>query len=541
MSISSHGPTVASYVGAFWPSQVWTDLSAWPPDVFALTNLVLDHTDAYRLAVSPPPGSRWPPVPNWGSLVTTAAEEWTTAAVHARQPLPEAVNRFWRVLMGHADTPLAALRAGKEPALAEALLTLHAMADEACRGLAWPPATSTEGRFEQAAWSLLAERGSLSHIDPTRVRITPKTHSAARGITIRSLSRYLALIYESIDVRWRRMEPLRPIGLRRRNFNLLLVPWPLEIEAGAFRPTGGPLANMDPSAFGFFSFDPGTPLDLGRLRRLVEEARRRVGRVDSVIFPEAAVDEREVPAIEGVLADLGVLSLFAGVRTKETASGLGGNYVHLSVRTHDGWESYQQPKHHRWCLDRPQIRQYHLSHVLDPSRQWWEAIDLPPRTLEIVDVGGGGVVAPLVCEDLARMDEVADVLRRIGPSLVVAVLLDGPQLPQRWPCRYAGVLADEPGSAVLTLSSLGMVARSRPAGRTRSRVVAMWNDPISGPHQIELGRGASGVLITASVEARTVWTADGRRHEQTTPSVSLSGIQQLRASRSPVGEVSRVS
>lgn len=69
----------------------------------------------------------------------------------------------------------------------------------------------------------------------------------------------------------------------------------------------------------------------------------------------------------------------------------------------------------------------------------------------------------------------ADVLRRVGPSLVVGLLLDGPQLPQRWPARYATVLADEPGSAVLTLTSFGMVARSRPPGRTRSRAVALWS------------------------------------------------------------------
>ena len=56
---------------------------------------------------------------------------------------------------------------------------------------------------------------------------------------------------------------------------------------------------------------------------------------------------------------------------------------------------------------------------------------------------------PVGREDLARLDEVADLVRRIGPSLIIAVLLDGPQLATRWPCRYASIVADDPGSSGL--------------------------------------------------------------------------------------------
>lgn len=530
--------TIASYFGAFSSTHSWSELCTWPPDVFALTNLVLDHTEAYRFAVSPPPGSHWPPVPGWEHLVAKAGEEWRDTAGGWRSNIPEAVAKYWDVVEEHLDAPLSAVRSGDERELHEALLTLHAMSDEACRGLTGPLNSSPGGVFEQRAWELLGKNGSLSNIDPTRVRITPKTHSAARGITIRSLSRYLALAYESIEVHWHRIEPLEPIGPERRDFNMLLAPWPLEIRAEAFGPCEGPLQNMDPRAFGFFGFQPRTPLDFGSLTRLVEVAKTKVARIDALILPEGAVEAGEVAPVEDLMADLGVLSLFIGVREAATENRLGRNYVHVSVRTQGGWESYRQPKHHRWCLDGPQIRQYHLSRALDPSKLWWEAIELPARTLEIIDVGGAGMTAPLVCEDLARMDEVADLLRRIGPSLVVALLLDGPQLPQRWPCRYANVLADEPGSAVLTLSSLGMVTRSRPAGMKRSRVVALWSDPISGPRQIELGRGCHGVLITASVEPMTVWTADGRCHDRNTPSVTLYDVHQLKIQRARMDRLS---
>jgi hypothetical protein len=123
---------------------------------------------------------------------------------------------------------------------------------------------------------------------------------------------------------------------------------------------------------------------------------------------------------------------------------------------------------------------------------------------------------------------VADVLRRIGPTVVFSLLLDGPQLPQRWSSRYASVLADEPGSAVLSLTSFGMVTRSTPPGCRRSRAVAMWSEPGTGLRQLDLAPGASGILITTSVDWRTVWTADGRRHDDATPTVTLTGVEQVR-------------
>ena len=84
-----------------------------------------------------------------------------------------------------------------------------------------------------------------------------------------------------------------------------------------------------------------------------------------------------------------------------------GNYLHFGVATSTGWKRYEQDKHHRWCLDDRQIRQYHLTRSLEPKRLWWEAIDISERTLHVIDVGGGITTVPLVCEDLARLDEVA--------------------------------------------------------------------------------------------------------------------------------------
>ena len=43
--------------------------------------------------------------------------------------------------------------------------------------------------------------------------------------------------------------------------------------------------------------------------------------------------------------------------------------------------------------------------------------------------------------------------------------------------------------------------------------------------------GASGILLRATAQRKTVWTADGRRHERSTPSLALAEVRQLRVRR----------
>jgi hypothetical protein len=527
--------SLASYLEAFGSLPGWDDLPWWPPDVFCACNLILDHTEAYRFAVAPPAGRRWPPTPDWNDRVAAAARSWRDAVSSGASAavLPDFVQRHWTVLSRARDLPLAEIASGEAWGVTETLLTLHALADEACAGLGTSEPTPDGTTLEERAWTMLTTRGSLSRVPPRRVSIVPKTNFAARGITIRSMSRYLALCYESVEVRWRRVDSeIRAMARTAgpRQFRVLLVPWPLSVRSEDFRSVSNPLDNMDPEVFGFFEFAPQQTLDRAFLASLVQAAVDQDGHVDAVMLPEDAVTPDEIEVLEDVLAEHGGTFLVAGVRQPPSEGSFGRNYVHFGIHADEGWQRYQQDKHHRWCLDGGQIRQYHLCRALDPHRLWWEAIDIPSRSLHVIDVGGGATAAPLVCEDLARMDEVADLLRRIGPSVVLALLLDGPQLVTRWPSRYAGVLADEPGSAVLTLTSFGMVRRSRPPGLPLSRVIALWDDTVNGVDEIALAPGAQAVLLTTTVEPKTVWTADGRRHEGV-PNVVLSGVRQVRGAR----------
>jgi hypothetical protein len=107
----------------------------------------------------------------------------------------------------------------------------------------------------------------------------------------------------------------------------------------------------------------------------------------------------------------------------------------------------------------------------------------------------------------------------------------GPQLKARWSGRYATVLADDPGSSVLTLTSLGMATLCRPFGtHTPSRNIALWKDPkTGGPHEITLPEGAAAIVLTISAEFAEEWSADGRSDGGSTGYPTLTGIHPVYA------------
>src|SRR5262249_7918878 len=134
------------------------------------------------------------------------------------------------------------------------------------------------------------------------------------------------------------------------------------------------------------------------------------------------------------------------------------------------------------------------------------------------------------CEDLAQIDNVVEVIRSVGPTGVLTPLLDGPQLSSRWAARYASVLADDPGSAVLTLTSFGMVERCRPHGRDSSRVVALRKDPVRRLREIKLEPGAQGVLLTLCGSRTARRSVDGRRPVDNATEYFDVAVHQVRAS-----------
>ena len=537
--------TLASAWHAVAGIPVTEELLAWPPDVFALTEVILQRSEAFRFVLSPPADVRWPParLAHWSDAVIDAGREWSGWVADQHGDVPQLLAEEWGVLVDGAEIPLEHLAQGREWRTCEALLTLHAIADEACAGLgvAAERADGKGCRYRARGRELLARTGSMARIGSQFMRVLPKVRTPPTGRA--SFSRYACVQGPGLEARWHKM-PARHAGTDTRSeyVNYLLLPWPLRVRESDFRPLDGSVQRMARDPFGFFEFAPSERLDLDLVERTLIAARDEVGSVDVVVLPESAVDESEIADLEAVLDRQGVIYLTAGVRQRSRQPGrFPASWVHTGVNPRlekggplptgpgEQWFHIRQNKHHRWSLDESQIYQYHLGGALHPHIRWWEAIDVPRHSIQFVQVGEQITVVSLVCEDLAQNDDVAEVIRSVGPTVVITVLLDGPQLTSRWAARYASVLADDPGSAVLMLTSFGMVQRSRPHQHDASRIIAMWKDPVQGCREIPLEAGAHGVLLTACGDRTTRRSADGRWPVDTGTHYFDVAVHQVRA------------
>jgi hypothetical protein len=306
----------------------------------------------------------------------------------------------------------------------------------------------------------------------------------------------------------------------------------MEIVPAQFRvaqPLPAEMSNM-PDHFGFFTFDHRTPKVsvVDAVKALYGAARDEIGRVDGVVLPELALSDSEHDDVRDYVLGQGSF-LVSGVGAPSQApTSRGQNRVCLDLPF---TQPFSQQKHHRWKLDSSQISQYALGGRLDPERDWWEHIDLEDRRFVFASIHSDMVLSVLICEDLARPDPVADLMRAVGPNLAIALLMDGPQTGNRWAARYATTLADDPGCSVLSVTSFGMARLSRPRrGDSKPRVVALWKDAKSGEAQeISIDEGAGGLVLSLSMRHVEEWTADGRSDEGNAIHPVLSGVHCVKS------------
>jgi hypothetical protein len=495
------------------------DPPAWPPDAFAITGLLLQRAGGYRLALS-----QWPPFKGWEKHVRRAGDAWRSSW-NRRQSATKELRALWKKLLEYNDTLLDSICHERE--LCETLLQIYATADAASYAVGLPTSSAEDHDqfYEHGAELLLmGERGSTlcESVHTTRVRVLPKMHTPQTGLTIRSFSHHLALCgTDEMRPEWA-MVASNP---ERHRLNLLLFPWPYTIKRDQFENVPGRITM--PDLFGCFEYHPLAPgnAPAEKLDELLQKSEKMGLRIDVVILPELSLTLPQYEKVSEVAVKHKAF-LLAGVAAAVPPSTDIGNYVCFDMplpRTRYTVKG-SQAKHHRWRLDKSQIERYRLEKILRPNRFWWEHIPVEERCLYIFAMRPWLTFSVLICEDLARPDPAGEVLRAVGPNLVVALLLDGPQLPQRWSSRYAMALADDPGSSVLTLTSLGMAQLS---GRTKaSRTIGLWKDGQSGPvRPIQLPKKKEAVVLEINIKEVEEFTADGRSDGR------AAGIPTLKAMR----------
>jgi hypothetical protein len=534
----------------------WTTCPVWPPDVFAVAAVIVSRSGCYlrRRYSSYTPGS----------FCSDAYRERVVAVGRAWRDgpgLPAEVQQLWAGLVSRESVELSPPEeqdaGGLSDDLADVAMQLLAISDEAATGMGFWYTDTTLNPFVRLVMKehkllLEASLGGMPvtvdrllpnlpislciGVPPTEVCIQPKTRTAQVGCTLRSLSHNLALLPPRGEVKANWM--MR--GAYEQDdsaLNLLLVPFPFDVPQRSFVATG----HACPGEAEFFGIDQlwlekssGATIDPDELKHFVLALIDQCpARVHGVVFPEIALDGSLAEELALALrAETGIEFLIAGVKTE--SFGEKRNEVYTRILPEE--MAWTQAKHHRWRIDGAQIAMYDL-HDLDRRKRWWEDIELggdEGREVVFWPVRHGAIIGSLICEDLARIEPVHHVFRAVGPNLVIALLMDGPQLERRWPGKCSTALSEDPGSSVLTLTSLGLVRRAeRMDPQTRSYKVALWRDSSGGARELELARGAHALFLQCMVGREETWTLDGRSDDRDSISITLNKASDVALQNPP--------
>jgi hypothetical protein len=546
----------------------WDNVCRWPPDLFAVTASLAERSGLYS---GHPFTAYWDAnfllTPEFVREVQMHGAKWAADGVP-----PAEVQKYWETLIvDFSDRPLddsdSATSTWKF-----IVVKLLAICDEACAGAGFPPqlaspptgggALSTDTSkipyLIYVEFKNLIEREELTKsgktvpkalvpvlpflpnslcmmAPPSSCCVQPKTNTPTVGCTLRSLTHHLALLPSigTVATHWvmshdkHSNDERAPIEL----CNLLLVPFPYVLNGKCFGATAGDPFNGSRS----FKLSPDwldgvTVEDFAAfLVALTVQSNLEGATVHGIVFPETALTKSFANELAGLLAaQLPSLELLICGTVSVEDGECRNNAAMYRLAQGVAAQGVFQSKHHRWCLEADQIRRYNLGQVLDPRYRWWEEIEVSDRRCYVTLFREGATLSVLVCEDLARYDPVLPAMNAIGPNLVIALLMDGPQLLHRWPGRYATVLADDPGSSVLTLTSLGMVSRSAMPGEPTHREIALWKDPTGAAEAIKLPFGDHAVLLTLTSRAVEQFTSDGRGDEGNSIKFRLGAAKGVR-------------
>jgi hypothetical protein len=518
----------------------WEHAPNWPPDLFAVAATIVDMSGVYSDrryggGISPPGFFD----KKYVSKIRKYAKEWMDSPLSP----PNRVEKLWSVLIKNGAKPLWDSKKWQDAAI-----ELLAISDETSVGIGLDSSEVTS-IFSEVYSVMYVDAHTPGKIDSTILNtvcigvspdvacVQPKTVTSQVGCSLNSLSHHLALLPARTKVKtyW---SILAASGVASNApLNLLLIPFPYRIDGDAFVPGdqiddegGGEWGSRSSHFTVNQSWLPKHRSDqkiAKFIKDLIVQAQKQVGIVHGVVLPELALNKEIAKKVANRLRGTVGLEVFITGILSANESGCSRNeaYTCVFLPEEKQFLEFNQSKHHRWKLDEHQIKKYHLGHVLNPDHKWWENIDICERKVIFTVFRQGASMAVLVCEDLARVDPVQPVLRAIGPNLVIALLMDGPQKEARWSGRYATSLADDPGSSVLTFTSVGMINRSLyPSDTGLNKAVALWKDPKGGIRELTLKSGDLGLVLNLNCRSEENWTLDGRSDSKQTQLLSIGGI-----------------
>ncbi|WP_263830416.1 hypothetical protein [Ruegeria aquimaris] len=486
-------------------------------------------------------------------LADTAGEMWRDAEQNPKGFPPKYVQVLWRQLIRHWGDPVTpGSYLGDDADNSKWwrwALKLVMISDMACnRILRDPVGAFKRSPFEEFVedWYLTPyreddkltrmrwRRGGASGMETPRppasltlladrsvVCVLPKVRVAPVGATLRNLTRNLSLLPGRGEVRCSWYDLPEPAnGEDQETLDILLIPEPATLEAKCFCPhedTQQTQKNLHYWKKDWDNFHLDQTWIKGKEKRdlflencesLLKSAKDQSRRVNGIVLPEYAVDyalfedlctrlKKVEPGLEFIISGSS-----DNCREADGCAPEPGNHVLTRVwyGAADLHRTTSRRKHHRWRMDRSQVETYALSSSLNPKiKYWWESCPLGRREVHFHRFRKRSVFSVLICEELARSDPCHEILRSVAPNLIFALLLDGPQIRNRWPAQYASNLADDPGSSVLTMTSYGLIDRANRQGKFGPcHSFAMWKDETGKIVEIDMpkGDGPRAVLLS---------------------------------------------
>lgn len=322
--------------------------------------------------------------------------------------------------------------------------------------------------------------GSLTNLaDPDVVCVQPKSLVPQVGAGTRVFSENLALLRSRglVRTQWLVNDHTQTVD-GDSGLNILAIPYPYSFSENEVLPKDIQGLTSD-SRTRVFRLRQSwlRESEFARFRRqvksLISECMEKHDKpIHAIILPELALNQKRflefakfaklyAPELEFIVS---------GTSENCQSEPKEGNYIWIRKfksgkngkhTDEDGFIDISQSKHHRWNLNGDQIRGYDLQHRvgggLDESPHW-ENFAGRPREINFVAYRRRSCFCGIVCEDLARSEPAHEIIRAIGPNLLFALLMDGPQIEPRWGARYSSMFSDDHGCAVMTLSSYALVS-----------------------------------------------------------------------------------
>lgn len=528
------------------------DLIYWPPNIFVLLYTLVERTDKYRVLVSPSNGFSWKKTEQEDVKILTQDWKRLLEDMYSKQSIPfvsfDIISNF-NTIFNQKTLKSCIYQLFDDKNFTRSCFQMLISIDELFSGVNICDYDTSDPLqfflFLRESLNTLIENklNTKSNISDCHSKcgiVTFKSSVPQTGLTMNNVTQNLTFIKPTVKPHIV-SNKAKSQAFNKSSYNILFLPWPKEVSSESFK-----IAQNDPNMemneyFGFFDYKPNKSIEVKSFLAALKEGIKRVGQIDLIVFPECAMSEQTFIDIRNDLSTIfkeHAPSLLSGVYANDT-EGYSVNSAKLAFINELGtYQTEEQRKHHRWFLDQNQLRNYNLSGALDPGRKWWEKIKIGRRRLLTVHSNKKVTLCPLICEDLARQEPVAQAVRSVGANLVVSLLLDGPQLGFRWPGKYAAVLSDDPGSSVLSVTALGMTQRATGLGHDPSSDVALWSEPGEGTKTLSLKDGYDGLMLELEVVQHEQWTIDGRvdkksvlRMKKDTP-IKISEVDNHKTQRS---------